>query len=84
MPSPSETNSRSATQDVRISLNPKVRCSDNKSLAQVSTLSQMNPVHIPSYFLKIHFNVIIPSMTRSSYTNLICMQYSLPIFSCVT
>jgi len=39
----------------------------HKGLPSVTVLSQRNLIHIPrSYFLKIHFNIIHPSMLRSS------------------
>ena len=32
----------------------------------IPLLSQINPVHDPSHFLNIHFNIIFPSTSRSS------------------
>ena len=52
-----EANWSSAGQEIpRILWNPP----------SVPILSHSNPVHISFHFLKIHFNIILPSMPRSS------------------
>ena len=46
---------------------PNFHYHDHKSISLVPVLSQMNSVHaLPSYFLKTHFNIMLPSTTRFS------------------
>jgi len=63
-----KTNSRSASQEIpRLVLNFKVHYRVHKSPSLVPVLSQMHPVPtLPSYFPKIHSNVIFTSKLKSS------------------
>jgi hypothetical protein len=63
----SEASSSSASQDIsRTSWKSKVHYRAHNSSSVVPVPSHINPLHaLPSYFLQLRFNIIIPSMPRS-------------------
>ena len=72
-----EGNSSSASQEIRCILwNLKVYHCVQKSSPHLPILSDITRVHaFPSYFLKIYFNIILPS-SRRSYTWALSFRFS--------
>ena len=56
-----EANRYSASQEI-----PRILWKSKAHYRTVTILSQTNPIHTPSKFLKIHFSVILPSTPGSS------------------
>ena len=62
-----KANTSSATQEIlRILWNPNVHYRTHKRQSPVRVLSQIDPVHFPSHFSRIYFNIILPSTPGSS------------------
>jgi hypothetical protein len=79
----SEADSSTASKEINnISRKPDVHYRVNNSPPFVPILRQMSPVHVTLYgFLKIHFNIILPSLPRSSKWSLsFLFSHQSPLF----
>jgi len=63
----SRINSSSPSQEIpRILWSPKFQYHIHKNPSLLLILSQTNPIHVQCYFLRIHFNIILPCTPRFS------------------
>jgi hypothetical protein len=71
-----EANSHSYSQEIRRPLwNTKVYYCGHKDPPLIPILSQMKPVHtLPSYFFKIHFNIILLSVLSLPVVTSVMME----------
>jgi len=80
----SEANRFSASQEsLCIIWKPLVHYRIHNSLPPVPILNQINPVHAPSHFLKMHFNIIYPSTPGSSKWSP-CFRFPLQNLACTS
>jgi hypothetical protein len=80
----SETNRFSASQEILCILwKPLVHYRIHNSPPPVPILNQIHLVHVPSHFLKMHFNIIYPSMPGSSKRSP-CFTISLQNLACTS
>jgi hypothetical protein len=64
--SPLETNSYSASQIPHLLRNPKVLYRVHKSPGPYPEADESSPYTFPTYFSKVHFNIILLSTPKSS------------------
>jgi hypothetical protein len=71
-----ETNSCSYSQEIHLSfMQPGGSLPYLQEPAAIPVLCRINTFHAPSYFLKIHFNIILTSALRSSKWFFFCSGF---------